>query len=141
MVAQRLGAHEQPEMAARRRASRDALGGRGHGVGEREDLLGRRDVVGGAGQEVDRAVDAAEVDRLVADAQRPADELVVAEEVLDEPQIERPGDVLGVLEPVLEGAVALDVARVADVGQQLQLLADLVLRLDDDESADAGTRP
>jgi hypothetical protein len=56
--------------------------------------------------------------------------------VLDQPQIERPGDVLGVLEPVLEGPVALDVACVADVGQQLHLLADLVLRLDDDEAAE-----
>ena len=123
-------------MAARRRASRDALGGRGDGARQREDLLGRRDVVGGAGQEVHGAVDAAEVDRLVADAQRSADELVVAEEVLDEPQVEGPGDVLGVLEPVLEGAVALDMAGIADVGQQLQLLADLVLGLDGDEAAD-----
>ena len=73
---------------------------------------------------------------LVADAQRPGDELVVAEEMVDEPQIEGPGDVLGVLEPVLEGPIALDMAGVADVGQQLQLLADLVLRLDDDEAAE-----
>ena len=110
--------------------------GRGDGVGQGEDLLGRRDVVGGAGQEVHGAVDAPEVDRVAVDAQGPGDELVVAEEVLDEPQIEGPGDVLGVLEPVLEGPVALDVARVPDVGQQLQLLADLVLRLDDDEAAE-----
>ena len=63
MVAQRLAAHEEPEVAARRRAPRDALGGRGHGVGQGEDLLGRRDVVGGAGQEVHGALDASEVDR------------------------------------------------------------------------------
>ena len=73
---------------------------------------------------------------VVVDAQGSADELVVAEEVLDEPQIEGSGDVLGVLEPVLEGPVALDMAGVTDMGQQLQLLADLVLRLDDDEAAE-----
>ena len=96
MVAQRLGAHEQPEWppdVVRRVMRRRAW----DGVAEREDLLGRRDVVGGAGQEIHGTVDASAVDRLAVDAQRSADELVVAEEVLDEPQIERAGDVLGVL--------------------------------------------
>ena len=62
------------------------------------------------------------------------DERVVAEQVLDDPQIERARDVLRVLEPVLEGAVARDVLRVVDVGEQLQLLGDLVLGPDGDEA-------
>ena len=45
----RLGAHEQPEMPARRHASRDALRRRGDGVGQCEDLRRRRDVIGTGG--------------------------------------------------------------------------------------------
>jgi hypothetical protein len=40
--------------------------------------------------------------------------------LLDDPQIEGTRDVLRVLEPVLEGAMARDVLRVVDVREQLQ---------------------
>ena len=48
------------------------------------------------------------------------------------------------LEPVLELAVALDVGGVVEVGQQLELASDLVVRLDDDEAGEhvlAAQRP
>ena len=48
---------------------------------------------------------------------------VVAEQVLDDPQVERARDVLRVLEPVLELAVARDVVGVVDVREQLDCLA------------------
>ena len=90
----------------------------GRVIGQREHLAGRRDVIGRAGQQVQRAGDPAEVDALVADLQRAGDQLVVTEQVLDDPQVERARDRLGVLEPVLELAVALHVRRIVDVGQQ-----------------------
>ena len=102
VLAQRLVAHEEPEVPAGGHAPDHVAGGRGDRSPRREDLVGRGDVVGGAGQQVQRAGDAAEVDPLAADLQRAADERVVAEQALDDPQVEGARDVLGVLEPVLE---------------------------------------
>ena len=117
--------------------SRKDLLARGAGiVGEREHLVGWRDVVGGAREQVQRAVDPAQVDALAADLQLAGDQLVVAEQVLDDPEVERAGNRLGVLEPVLELAVALDVGGVVDVGEQLQLTGDLVVGLDRDEAGE-----
>ena len=57
----------------------------------------------------------------------PGDQLVVAEQMLDDPEIEGPGDRLGVLEPVLEFAVARDVRRSSKLRQQVELTGDLVV--------------
>jgi hypothetical protein len=92
-------------------------------------------VVGGAGQQVQRA-DRAKVDGAAADLEVAADQRVVAEQSLDDPQVERPREVLGVLEPVLEGAVPREVLLVADVVEQLHVLLDLALRLERDEPAE-----
>src|SRR6478672_3919319 len=67
VVAQRLGAHEQAEVPAARHAADDVLRGRPRVLGDREDLLGRRDVVVGAAQQEQRGGDAPEVHPLAAD--------------------------------------------------------------------------
>ena len=53
-----------------------------------------------------------------------------------DPQVEGAGQVLGVLEPVLEQPVALDVVGLVQVGEELELLLELVLGLDGDEAAE-----
>ncbi len=60
-----------------------------------------------------------------ADLKRGGDQRVVAEQVADDPQIELARDVLGVLEPVLELAVAGDVGGIVEVQQQVDLARDL----------------
>jgi hypothetical protein len=102
-------AHEQPEVASGSETALGVLGGRGRVVGEREGLIGSCDVVGCAGEQVQRTLDPAELDVLAADLKLAGDQLVVAEEVLDDPEIEGAGDRLRVLEPVLELAVPLQV--------------------------------
>jgi hypothetical protein len=57
MLAQGLMPHEQPQVPARGGAAHDRLGRRARHVGEREDLIGRGDVVVGAGRQVQRAGD------------------------------------------------------------------------------------
>ena len=88
-----------------------------------------------------RAVDPAQVDRLALDLQLAVEQLVVAEQVLDDPQVEGARDVLRVLVPVLEAAVAGEEAGVAEAGEQLQVLGQLGLRLERDEAGRACTRP
>ena len=78
----------------------------------------------------------AQVDAPAVDLELAADERVVAEQALDDPQVEVARDVLRVLEPVLERAVARDVLLVPDVVEQLQVLGDLVLGLDGDEAVE-----
>lgn len=56
--------------------------------------------------------------------------------MLDDPEIERSRDVLGVLEPVLELSEAFDVTLVIDVGEKVDALLDLVLGVQQDEAAD-----
>ena len=91
MLAQRLMAHEQPEVASGSETALRVLGRRGRVVGEREDLIGWCDVVGRAGKQVQRTLDPAELDVLAADLKLAGDQLVVAEEVLDDPEIESAG--------------------------------------------------
>ena len=111
VLAQRLVAHEQPEVAARADPPHDVGGRRRRIDGEREDLIGRGDVVGRAGQQVQRHRQPAEVDGRPAHLQLTADQLVAREQVAHDPQVESARDVLGVLEPVLEDPVAIDVAQ------------------------------
>ena len=67
----------------------------------------------------------AEVDAAPVDLEVAGDQGVVAEQVADDPQVEVAGDVLGVLEPVLELAVARDVLGIVEVAEELELARDL----------------
>ena len=86
MLAQRLVAHEQAQVTPVGDVPLDQID-RGRGVvGDREHLIGRSDVIGGAGQQVQRHVDPCEVNALPADPELAADELVVTKQVSDDPQ-------------------------------------------------------
>ena len=74
-------------------------------------------MVGRPSEQVERHRDVREVDPAAANSDRAVDQPVVAEQVANDPQVERPRDVLGVLEPVLELAVAGDVVFVVEVQQ------------------------
>ncbi len=64
-------------------------------VGQRPDLVGGGDVVGLAGHEEQRTVDGRKVDVLPVDDQIARDERVAQEQVLDDPEVEGPRQVLG----------------------------------------------
>ena len=93
-------------------------------------------MVGCAGKQVQRHVDPLQVHASPPDLQRSAEEEVVAEQVAHDPQIELAGDVLGVLEPVLELGVTRDMRGIADAVQQGELALHLGARLDQDEAGE-----
>ena len=82
VVAQRVAAHEQPEVPAARDLVADLVRWGGDLVPEREHLVRWRDVVGRARHQVDRHLECAQIDELSADLQRAADQRVVAEQAL-----------------------------------------------------------
>ena len=136
MLAQCRVAHEQAEVAAARHLADDLLVRGRCRAGEREHLVRRGDVVGCAGKQVQRHVDPLQVHASPPDLQRSAEEEVVAEQVAHDPQIELAGDVLGVLEPVLELGVTRDMRGIADAVQQGELPLHLGARLDQDEAGE-----
>ena len=138
MIPQRFASHEQAEVTAGGGFRDDLLGWCGDEVPRREYLPGRGDVVGCAGEQIQRAADPAQVHPVSADHQFALDQFVALEQVLDQPQVEGAGDVLGVLEPVLEFVVTLDVAVVVEIVEQLKLFGDLGFRLDRDEPTQHG---
>ena len=91
-------------------------------------------MIGPAGEQVERAGDVTEVDGSVTDTQRARDQRVVLEQVLDDPEIKRPGNRLRVLEPRLEGAIAGNMRWLVYVGEQLQLAVEFVRGLHRHES-------
>ena len=111
-------AHEKAEMAGLDKLARDVLGRSGNQIGKRPDLLGRRDVVLGARQQEDRAVDRRQVYRFTADHKHAARQFVVDEQMLDDPEVEGAGQILCPFEPVGEVDVPGDVVGIADVGEQ-----------------------
>jgi hypothetical protein len=90
-------------------------------------------VVASPGEEEERTGDGGQVCAAAVDDESPVDELVATGEVLDQPQLEGTGDVPGVLEPVLEDAIALDVLGVVDVLEERERAPQLRLRLHQDE--------
>ena len=103
-------AHEQPEVASGSETALGVLGGCGRVVGERGDLIGWCDVVRLAGEQVKWTLDPGELDVLAADLQLAGDQLVVAEEVLDDPEIESTGDRLIWRAISLSGLIAMNPA-------------------------------
>jgi hypothetical protein len=104
-------------------------GRRGDPLGKRPDLFRRGDVVGAAGDQEQRAVDPTQVHPLPGHRQGAGGQLVVLEQVLDDPQVERARHVLHPLEPVGELEVPRHVLRVADVAEQRQVALPLGGRL------------
>ena len=112
---QRLGTHEQPDVASRRHAhDNGGLWGTDQAC-RLEDLLAGGDVVRLAGEQIERDLD-------VLERQFPpqADELALGEAIrleqfLDRLEIVAPGQIERVLEPALEMLAASDVALVRDV--------------------------
>ena len=112
MFTERFVAHEQSEMSACGEVPAYELGRGRDDVGDREYLVGGGDVVGRSGEQVERHRDVREVDPASANSYCSIDQFVIAEQMADDPQVEASRDVLGVLEPVLELAVAGDVVLV-----------------------------
>jgi hypothetical protein len=94
VLGERLSAGEEAQVTARRRSLHDLTGGRGDGVRRREKLRRRRDVVARSGEQEQRTGDVREVGAAPVDDEAPVDELVLVEEVLDQPQVEGTRDVL-----------------------------------------------
>jgi hypothetical protein len=86
-------------------------------VGHRENLARWGYVIRGTAEQVERHGQLGEIHSAASDAQLALDQLVVAKQMPDDPQIKRARDVLGVLEPVLELLVTVQVVGVAHVEQ------------------------
>ncbi len=136
VLAQCLVAHEQAEMPSGCDVAVDLLLRGGGECCDREHLIRWSDVVTGPGEQLQRHREVRQVHVFSADPHRPADEGVVAEQVLDDPQVEAAGDVLRVLEPVLELGVSGEVGRVVEMLEQVKLPADLRARLDQHETGE-----
>ena len=93
-------------------------------------------MVGGAGEQVERHRYVRKVDAASANSDGSVDQLIVTEQMADDPQVERSRHVVGVLEPVLELAIPGDVVLVVEVQQQVDLSGDLGAGLDQDEPRD-----
>src|SRR5579883_3583789 len=119
---ERVAAHEQPDVAAGDHRLLDLRLGRAEIFLGVEHLLARRDVVGLAGEQVDRAGHVLEVEPLAEPDELASGESVLLEQLDDRLKIEATRQVDRALVPARERLLLGEVRRVVDVLVEIDVL-------------------